>query len=234
MMSPRFLIALFCCVAQPALAVTTLTFDEPALSDAGELLGSAASPNPYADFSFAAVATSSCDAGGQGTGYCFGVQPAPGSPELFNKVAHWVNVLDPATAEIAWASPATPSFLFVGADFSTFNGGPITVRGIGYLGVRTLTFDTTKFGPEPPADPMTPRYVAFNWDGLTRLEISTTLTPVPGGSGELVSKSPWILDNFQYQASLVPEPSTWALLACGIVMVGALVRSDRAEHNRSS
>lgn len=210
-------------VATPASAVTTLTFDEPALSDAGEVLGSTGSPNPYPDFAWGSVATSSCDAGGQGTGYCFGVQPAPGSPALFNKVAHWVNVLDPATATIEWVNPSAPSFKFIGADFATFTGGPITIRGIGYLGVQTVTFDTTMFGPVAPTDPATPRFVAFDWDGLTRLEISTTLTPVPGG-GELVSKSPWILDNFRYQASLVPEPSSWAFLACGLLAVGTLAR----------
>ena len=82
-------------------------------------------------------------------------------------------MLDPATATIEWANPSAPSFKFIGADFATFTGGPITIRGIGYLGVQTVTFDTTMSGPVTPADPANPRYVAFNWDGLTRLEIST-------------------------------------------------------------
>jgi hypothetical protein len=189
-------------------AATTLTFET--LSAEGDAI-----PGGYAGFDwsgagFGTVGTVMGCLGPLAIGYCLG-----DSSNTLNTVAYDFAETSQLPSVIAWVGASAPYFELLGADFGTAAGTQnLTVRG--YRGPGPALFTDTF---SVAASGVVSR--TFNgWIGLSRIEIEGVIT------GPSAGKTPWVLDNFSFQASSIPEPSAWTLLAAGLGLV-ALARRPR-------
>ncbi len=161
-------------------------------------------PATFDGFSWSQVSTVSCGVAGGLTGYCFGQDPG----ETSNIVAFLTPSAPGSTGSITWI-PGTdaPYFKLLSADLAAFkSGGEIVVEGTGVLGSFSQVFNAG----------VSRIQASFGWDGLTQVTIRSTR-----------DDNPWVLDNFKYEVSAVPEPSTWAMMGLGLLGLGMAARRRR-------